>query len=64
MQSTAKIYPWTTAFLIYVNNLPGASDLLNAIMFADDTNLFFEPKGTRVLYLTLNTELQNINGLF
>ena len=44
MQSTAKIYPWTTAFIISVNDLPGVSDLLNAIMSADDTNLLFEPK--------------------
>ena len=28
-------------FLIYINDLPSASNLLNTIMFADDTNLFF-----------------------
>ena len=28
-------------FLIYVNDLPSSSNLLNPIMFADDTNLFF-----------------------
>ena len=31
-------------FLIYVNDLPCASNLLNTIMLADDTNLFFEHK--------------------
>ena len=31
-------------FLIYVNDLRSASNLLSAIMFADDTNLFFEHK--------------------
>ena len=28
-------------FLIYVNDLPKASKILNPIRFADDTNLFF-----------------------
>ena len=40
MRGTARIYPWTAVVLIYVNDLPSASDLLNSIMFADDTNLF------------------------
>ena len=31
-------------FLIYVNDLPSASNLLNTVMFADETNLFFEHK--------------------
>ena len=31
-------------FLIFLNDVPSASNLLNAIMFADDTNLFFEHK--------------------
>ena len=28
-------------FLIYVNDLPNMSNMLDPIMFADDTNLFF-----------------------
>ena len=28
-------------FLLYVNDLPNASKLVNLIMFIDDTNLFF-----------------------
>ena len=48
-------------FLIYVNDLPSASNLLNTIMFADDTNLFFEHKDRSFLFSTVNKELQNIN---
>ena len=29
-------------FLVYANNLDKAPDVLDSIMFADDTNLFFE----------------------
>ena len=29
-------------FLIYVNDLPNVSNMLDPIMFADDTSLFFE----------------------
>ena len=48
-------------FLIYVNDLPSAFNLLNTIMFADDTNLFFEHKDRSVLFAIVNIELQNIN---
>ena len=48
-------------FLIYVNDLPSASNLLNTIMFADDTNLFSEHKDISVLFSTVNRELQIIN---
>ena len=51
-------------FLIYVNDLPSASNLLNTIMFADDTNLFFEHKDISVLFSTVNRGLQNINEWF
>ena len=33
-------------FLVYVNDLPNASRLLDPIMFADDTNLFFKGAAT------------------
>ena len=51
-------------FLIYVNDLPSASNWLNTIMFADDTSLFFEHKDINVLCSTANKELQNINEWF
>ena len=50
--------------LIYVNNLPSASNLLNTIMFADDAYLFFEHKDISVLFLTVNREFQNIYEWF
>ena len=51
---------WSLLFLIYVNDLPSASNLLNT-MFADDTNLFFEQKGISLLFSTVDRELENIN---
>ena len=48
-------------FLIYVNDLPSASNLLNTIMFADDINLFFEREDISFLFSTVDRELQNIN---
>ena len=51
-------------FLIYVNDFPSASNVLNTIMFADDTNLFFEYKDISVLFSIVNRELQNINEWF
>ena len=50
-------------FLIYVNDLPSVSNLLNTIMFVDHTNLF-EHKDISVLFSTMNRELQNVNEWF
>ena len=49
-------------FLIYVNDLPSASNLSNTIMFTDDANLLFQRKDISVLFPTVNRELQNINS--
>ena len=41
---------WPLLFLIYINDLHEASNILDSIMFADDTNLFYSH--------------QNMNNLF
>ena len=48
-------------FLVYVNDLPSSSKILNPIMFADDTSLFYEHKNIIKLFATINEELMNIN---
>ena len=51
-------------FLVYVNDLPNASRLLDPIMFADDTNLFFNHKNIKHLFTVVNNELVNIKDWF
>ena len=51
-------------FLIYINDLPSASNLLNAVMFATIQAYFFEHKDISVLFSTVNSELQNSNEWF
>ena len=51
-------------FLIYDNNLSNASHLLDPIMFADDTNLFFNHKNIKHLFTVVNKELVNIKDWF
>ena len=48
-------------FLLYVNDLKNASNILDPIMFADDTNLFFTHKDIRYLFQIVNQELEKIN---
>ena len=48
-------------FLVYVNDLPSSSKILNRIMFADDTNHFHEYKNIIKIFATVNEELMNIN---
>ena len=51
-------------FLIYINDLNEASNILNSIMFADDTNLFYSHKNMENLFFTRNNELVKINEWF
>ena len=51
-------------FLIYVNDLQYASNLLDPIMFADGTNLFYAKENITTLFDTVNIELQKISLWF
>ena len=51
-------------FLIYVNDLPNASRILDPIMFADDTNLFYSHSNIKTLFKTANEELAKVNEWF
>ena len=51
-------------FLLYINDLPQASELLNPIMFADNTNLSYLGKDIHSLFNTIDNELSNISHWF
>ena len=51
-------------FLLYVHDLKNASSVLDPIMFADDTNLFYTHSNIQKLFSTMNEELANINQWF
>lgn len=51
-------------FLIYVNDLCKSSKKLSAIMFADDSNLFYSDTSLDNLFFTMNEELKNISLWF
>ena len=50
--------------LLLVNDLHHSSKLLNLIMFADDTNLFFPYSDTNILFEKNNKELINVSNWF
>ena len=47
-------------FLVYVNDFNKASDVIDHIMFADDTNLFYSHQNIKTLFGTVNCELEKI----
>ena len=51
-------------FLLYVNDLKNASSVLDPIMFAGDTNLFYTYSNTQKLFPTMSKELASINQWF
>ena len=48
-------------FILYVNDLNQASTLLESIMFADDTNLFYSHQNINTVFNTENKENEKIN---
>ena len=51
-------------FLIYVNDLNKASKVLNSILFADDTNLFYSHRDINTLFKIVNDELTKLDQWF
>ena len=51
-------------FSIYVNDLPNGSNMLDPIMFADDTKLFFSNSNIKTLFATVYHELEKISLWF
>ena len=51
-------------FLLYVKDLKNVSSLLDPIIFADHTNLFYIHKNIHCLFSDVNKELININEWF
>ena len=51
-------------FLLYVNDLPNAFSVLDPIMYADDTNLFYSNNDIETLFSTVNMELEKISEWF
>ena len=49
-------------FLIYINDFPKCLTSGKAIMFADDTNLFFNSSSYKTLYEVTNTQLKHVEA--
>ena len=50
--------------LLYINDIKFVSDILQSIIFADDTSLFLSGKNMDTLCSTINTELKKIDTWF
>jgi hypothetical protein len=48
-------------FILYINDISACSDILNFILFADDTNLFYSNKDIRELVMIVNNELLKLS---
>ena len=47
-------------FLLYINDLPNISKILNFYLFADDTNIYYESNSLNELEKTVNKELSKL----
>ena len=48
-------------FIFYINDLPNVSDIIETILFADDTSLFYSHSNIQQLNDTLNNELSKFD---
>ena len=48
-------------FIVYINDLPNASELTDPLLFAYDTSIFYSHSSPNCLEPVLNDELQNID---
>ena len=51
-------------FLIYINDLPNTSSVLQFILFADDSNVFISHNSYENMYQLLNNELELVSDWF
>ena len=51
-------------FLIFVNKFNSSTKVLDPVLFADDTNLFYSGNNIGALFETANQELSQINDWF
>ena len=51
-------------FLLYINDLHQASNVINPIMYVDDTNVFYSHGNIKFLFETVNKELNNVSEWF
>ena len=64
IRGLTRIYTWTFIFAIYVNGFPNATNILDLVMFADDTNLFYSHHDIKTLFSTVNEQLKKLEGWF
>ena len=51
-------------FLIYINDIHNASNILDLVLFADDTNVFFSHNDLSILTNMINVELAKLSEWF
>ena len=64
MWCPTRFYFRTFIFLLYINDINNASEILQLILFADDTNVFLSRKDADCLANILNTELNKLSIWF
>ena len=51
-------------FLLYINDICNVSQLIDIVVFADDTNIFFFHKESQYVINTLNRETEKLSDWF
>ena len=63
MEST-RIHIGTKALYLYINDICNVSEIVNFILFADDTNVFYSDHDINNLCTTMSNELDKLHAWF
>ena len=61
MWYTTRKYTRPLLFILYINDISNASNLLRFILFADDTNVYYSGKNTSDVSNVLNQEMERVS---
>jgi hypothetical protein len=64
MWGASGLNSWSFIFLLYINDICNVSQLIDIVLFADDTNIFFSHKELQYVINTLNREMENLSDWF
>ena len=53
-------FPGPLFFILYINDLPNASELIELLVFTDDTSIFYSHSNPNTVQSVQNSELKNI----
>ena len=64
MWSTTRLYSWPKIVFLYINDICNVSNMLDFILYADDTNVFHKHVNVDMMCKIVSVELDKLHTCF